>query len=115
MREAVVFDSKLSMLVRMVQTQVGAQVLIENGLLQRLIGCQWIDQRPDYSALGGKLHVELKEFEATHNLINSDEENNWAPGIIERYHNFLESILRIIASLLVALPQNLGVASKVRQ
>jgi hypothetical protein len=44
----------------------------------------------------------------------TDEENNWAPGLSERYHNFLESILRIVVSLLVALPQNLAVAGKVR-
>lgn len=94
LREAIVFDSELSMLLRMVQTPAGAQLLLENGILQRLTECRWIDQRPDYATL-------------------QDEENNWAPGLSERYHNFLESILRIVVSLLVALPQNLAVAGKV--
>lgn len=47
------FDSELSMLLRMVQTPAGAQLLLENGILQRLTECRWIDQRPDYATLQG--------------------------------------------------------------
>jgi hypothetical protein len=53
LREAIVFDSELSMLLRMVQTPAGAQLLLENGILQRLTECRWIDQRPDYATLQG--------------------------------------------------------------
>ena len=53
LREAIVFDSELSMLLRMVQTPTGAQLLLENGILQRLTECRWIDQRPDYATLQG--------------------------------------------------------------
>jgi nuclear pore complex protein Nup205 len=93
LREAIVLDSKLSMLVRIAQTQVGAQVLIENGIFHCLTECQWINHRPDYEAL--------------------NDENGWGPGFAERYQNSLDAILRIVVSLLVSLPQNIAVAGNV--
>jgi hypothetical protein len=106
------------MLLRMVQTPAGAQLLLENGILQQLTECKWIDQRPDYSTLQGTeswwvAHSCHSIFLTVLSVV-IDEENNLASGLGERYHNFLESVLRIVVSLLVALPQNLAVAGKVR-
>ncbi len=53
MREAYVFESKLSMLLRIAQTAHGAGILVDNGIFQHLIDCQFIDQRPDYAILAG--------------------------------------------------------------
>ncbi len=63
MREAYVFESKLSMLLRIAQTAQGAGILVDNGIFQHLIDCQFIDQRPDYATLTGNIqHFLLLEW-----------------------------------------------------
>ncbi|KAL6046331.1 hypothetical protein QOT17_022255 [Balamuthia mandrillaris] len=93
LKQVYVYESTVSMLSRIAQTRVGATLLVEEGIFQRLIECEFIDHRPEYSAM-------------------AEEDMEWLPSVSELYHQLLLPVLRLTVSLLVALPRNNDVLTK---
>jgi nuclear pore complex protein Nup205 len=89
-----VYESKMSLLLRIAQTSRGAEYLIENGIVHTLTQCYFIDRRPHDNPI---------------------DYNEWIPSVLERYSQLLLPVLRLLVCLLTSLPKNTDVALKIFQ
>jgi hypothetical protein len=89
-----VFESKLSLLIRIAQTARGASYLLENGVVRVLSQASFIDQRPEESMVD----------------INT---SSWLPTVMDRYEQLLLPVLRLFVALLTSLPHHTDAASQV--
>eukprot|EP01119_Soliformovum_irregulare_P021145 TRINITY_DN6989_c0_g1_i1.p1 TRINITY_DN6989_c0_g1~~TRINITY_DN6989_c0_g1_i1.p1 ORF type:complete len:538 (+),score=144.44 TRINITY_DN6989_c0_g1_i1:261-1874(+) len=87
------YESNLSLLSRIAGDSPGAKLLLENRIIQKLFNSAIVQQRPE-------------------DLLTSTEPQ-WIPAAAERYSQLLHPVLRLIISMVVALPQNEEVASQI--
>ncbi|KAF9556462.1 hypothetical protein CPC08DRAFT_641486 [Agrocybe pediades] len=79
-----VYESKMSLFIRMTQTRTGAERLLEARLLAILAQCDYLDTRP----------------EANQSFIDQD---SFLPSAIQRYHQLFMPALQVVDGLLATL------------
>ncbi|KDQ54533.1 hypothetical protein JAAARDRAFT_38210 [Jaapia argillacea MUCL 33604] len=79
-----VFESKMSLLIRIAQTRQGAERLLEARVLPVLAQCDFLDARP----------------EADQSFIDQD---SFLPSAIERYHQLFMPTLQLVDAMLASL------------
>ncbi|KAH9505618.1 hypothetical protein Btru_056038 [Bulinus truncatus] len=86
LRALYIFQSKMSLLTRVAETQEGARILLHGGALEKLASCSFLSLRP-----------EMDEFHQT------DDEDDLLPSPMARYHLLLFAVLRFCLALLTSL------------
>jgi len=81
-RDMYVYESKVGLLSRVATSHMGAEILLQAGLLTRLAELSVIDLRPDPDAI----------------LLRNEED--LTSGVLKMYHNIFFPILRLIQSIL---------------
>lgn len=84
-RDLYVYESKVGLLSRIATSHLGAELLLQAGVLNRLAEFSVLDLRPDPDAI----------------LLRNEED--MINGILARYHSILFPILRLIQSILSTL------------
>ncbi|KAF7966977.1 hypothetical protein HWV62_36310 [Athelia sp. TMB] len=79
-----VYESKMSLFIRMAQTRPGAEKLLESQLLPTLTGCDYIDARP----------------EADQSFMDQD---TFLPSAIQRYHQLFMPVLQLVHGMIATL------------
>ena len=86
------------MLTKIGLTDVGAQSLIQVGILSRLSECQFLD-----------FHIDKLTMMANSSLAYSNSQDPFLPSLIERY----SSIFTAVSQLLIAFLSSLGVRHRI--
>ncbi|XP_048578619.1 nuclear pore complex protein Nup205 isoform X2 [Nematostella vectensis] len=95
-----VYESKMSLLTCIAQSQEGAQALMHAGLLARLAECSFLDQRPEY-----EFHSSMNGY---------GDEDSFVPSVMDRYRQLLLPALQVISTILASLgPQHREASMKV--
>ncbi|KAG2127910.1 uncharacterized protein EDB93DRAFT_1256835 [Suillus bovinus] len=79
-----VYESKMSFLIRMAQTRLGAEWLLEARIFPVLSQCEFLDTRP----------------EADQSFMDQD---SFLPSAIQRYHQLFMPALQLVAAMLTTL------------
>ncbi|KAF8523808.1 nucleoporin Nup186/Nup192/Nup205 [Gautieria morchelliformis] len=79
-----VYEAKLALLIRIAQTQEGAQRLVETRLFQILAQCDFVDARP----------------EADQSFLDHD---NFLPSAVHRYHQLVLPAIELVNSIIATL------------
>ncbi|KAF7300289.1 hypothetical protein MKEN_01353000 [Mycena kentingensis (nom. inval.)] len=79
-----VYEAKMSFLVRMAQTRLGAERLLETQIIPILSQCDYLDARP----------------EADQSFVDRD---SFLPSAIQRYHQLLMPALQLVQGMLATL------------
>ncbi|KAJ7058139.1 nucleoporin Nup186/Nup192/Nup205 [Mycena amicta] len=87
-----VYEAKMSLFVRMAQTRLGAERLLESQLIPILSQCDYLDARP----------------EADQSFIDRD---SFLPSAIQRYHQLLMPALQLVDGMLATLGNKHATAS----
>lgn len=98
-----VYESKMSLFIRMAQTRLGAERLLEAQLIPTLAQCDYIDSMPESDqAFMGQLCTlsRLLNQEANENLTDND---SFLPSAIARYHQLLTPAIQVIDGILAIL------------
>ncbi|XP_065669875.1 nuclear pore complex protein Nup205 isoform X2 [Hydra vulgaris] len=98
MKPLYMFQSKMTLLAKIGLTDVGAQSLIQVGVLSRLSECQFLDY-----------HIDKLTMMATSSLAYSNNQDPFLPTLIERY----SSIFIAVSQLLLAFLSSLGVRHRI--
>ena len=105
-----VFEAKSSLLVRIAQSQFGAERILESRLFEVLSQCHFIDVRPemDQTYLGEHsslpyLHVLFRETESKSRRVLFADLDSFLPPVIERYHQILLPTLQLAVGTLSSL------------
>ena len=77
-----IYESRMAFLIRISRSKEGAKVLLQDGLVQQLTDCYFIDRRPD------------------DDMIESD---SFAPPRMQLYYQLILPILRLLVSLITTL------------
>ena len=98
-----VYESKMSLLVRMSQTRHGAERLLEARVLPILSECDYLDARPeaDQAFLG----IVTIFHHACVLLILFLDRNTFLPPAVQRYHQLFMPALQLVAGMLATLGQ----------
>ncbi|KAJ3212774.1 hypothetical protein HDU82_006406 [Entophlyctis luteolus] len=103
-----IFESKLSLLLRIGQTRDGVEKLLEAGILEVLIECKFLDERPqdDYDAMDSDKQMEAIEiyhmtavpvFELILCIVSSFRENG---PVIQKVASFIEKHQETFSAIL---------------
>ncbi|KAG2143441.1 nucleoporin Nup186/Nup192/Nup205 [Suillus bovinus] len=87
-----VYESKMSFLIRMAQTRLGAERLLEARIFPVLSQCEFLDTRP----------------EADQSFMDQD---SFLPSAIQRYHQLFMPALQLVAAMLTTLGAQHATAS----
>lgn len=92
----------MALLIRIAQTQLGAERLLESRLFQVLAQCDYIDARPeaDQSFLG-KLFIQW--LIPLHSLPLFSDHDSFLPSAIHRYHQLVLPTLEVANSAIATL------------
>lgn len=84
-----IYESKMALLTCIAQSQEGAEVLLQSGLMSRLAECNFLNRRPEYESRGSV----------------SDEysRDSFVPSVMERYRQLLLPALKVIGAVLTSL------------
>ena len=88
------FESKMSLLVRIANTRTGADRLLANNVISRLMTLKFINERPEQHYYGGR------------------GASNHPSPLYHRYERLLTPVLRLLHALLTVFPENDEVASQ---
>lgn len=92
----------MSLFVRMTQTRVGAERLLEAQLIPVLAKCDYLDARPeaDQSFMGkSRLHprTDIPLF------VYPTDQDSFLPSAIQRYHQLFMPVLQLVDGMLATL------------
>ncbi|KAF9445985.1 hypothetical protein P691DRAFT_777187 [Macrolepiota fuliginosa MF-IS2] len=79
-----VYESKMSLFIRMAHTRIGAERLLESQIIPILAKCDYLDTRP----------------EADQSFIDQD---SFLPSAVQRYHQLFMPALQVVSGLLATL------------
>eukprot|EP00057_Strongylocentrotus_purpuratus_P025366 XP_011679840.1 PREDICTED: nuclear pore complex protein Nup205 [Strongylocentrotus purpuratus] len=94
MKALYIYESTLSLLMRVAESASGAQALLQMGLMERLGQCRFIDLRPEHHTMSHPRLVEGMEAIAV---------DAFLPDVMSRYHQLLFPVLRLCTAILTSL------------
>nr|XP_054774519.1 nuclear pore complex protein Nup205-like [Lytechinus pictus] len=95
MKALYIYESTLSLLMRVAESANGAQALLQMGLMERLGQCRFIDLRPEHHTISS--HPRLVEG------MEAIAVDSFLPDVMSRYHQLLFPVLRLCTAILTSL------------
>ena len=96
-----VYESKMSLFIRMTQTRAGAERLLEARLLTILAQCDYLDTRPEANQLF--IGTVIKLVPCSLLLKHVLDQDSFLPSAIQRYHQLFMPALQVVDGLLATL------------
>lgn len=96
-----VYEAKMSFFIRMSQTRLGAERLLEAQLIHVLARCDYLDARPeaDQSFMG----QFLQKYQIRFCLTLAPDRDSFLPSAIQRYHQLFMPALQLVDGMLATL------------
>lgn len=96
-----VYESKMSLFIRMAQSRLGAERLLEAQLIPTLSRCDFLDTMPeaDQAFMGESYLWRFRSF----SLISCADNDNFLPSAIVRYHQLFMPAIQVIDGILAIL------------
>lgn len=95
-----VYETKMSLLIRMAQTRAGAERLLEAQVMSILSQCDYLDTRPeaDHAFIGKDPH-----FFVMSSYSHSVDQDTFLPSAIQRYHQLFMPAMQLLNAVVSSL------------